>query len=220
MIYSNEAVALGAELRRMRSELNFTRSEAAHFFDFSVSSVAKFEAGGCYSGHRYDRAIRKAHGDLKVGIFPLPPQKNSTSVAPSHDTALGLYNRITADVAALYRLVKIPPAYTSEAERPSRQTVTERAAQAVTLQQEKKRIKSIHARNQHRAEQRPLIASLHAALRAATRLNNGTLYRTLLDKAIADCTEQQMYLAAYIELAEQMPVPDDSPLVTLPEESI
>lgn len=194
----------GSDLAAARNELKMSQTQLAAALDVSLATIKRHEKSS-----RLDVIVALAVESLlrraRPSNAPVSPEERAERKFREREHLRKLHEQAGLTMRGPGRPAK---------------PLLERAIGALDLQEEKRRIRGVRTRNRLRAEQRSLIASLHASLAMANRLNNGTMHRALLDKAIADCTEQQMYLTAYIELAEQMPVPDDSPLVTLPEESI
>lgn len=194
----------GSDLMAARNELKMSQTQLAAALDVSLATIKRHEKNS-----RLDVIVALAVETLlrraRPGNAPVSPEERAERKFREREHLRKLHEQAGLAVRGPGRPTK---------------PLLERAIHALDLQEEKRRVRGVRTRNRLRAEQRPLIAELHAALNMAARLNNGTMHRLLLDRATADCTEQQMYLAAYIDLAEHIPVPDDSPLIALPEESI
>lgn len=100
-----------------------------------------------------------------------------------------------------------------------RLTPTERARNAVIQRQETERLRAVAKRNERRDKERAQVADFQRALKRVHAEQPGS-YAATLEMCEHARRENALFVKAFLEASALGPLPDDSPLVTLPLEPL
>lgn len=209
------------EYREIRESFGGTNLKFAQALNLSYATVYKFEHDSLASA-----ALRLKYADrlrALAGAIAADSALQAPEITPDGDNeeALRLYNQITRAATALYRLAKtasVSAQRSSSARQAHAMSVEEIGRRQVAIADERKRVRGIQARNQARAEQRPMIALLVADLAAALNRSDAAAYHDILRNP-PQRKYALVFVDAFVAEAATRLVAADDPLVTLPDET-
>lgn len=192
----------GSDLFGARNALKLTQKELSAVLGCSLASLRRYETNA-----RLDNTIA-----LAVECLLRRAAQTSRGLSPEE--------RAERKFREKQRLIQLH----TEAGLPLRgagrppTSITVLAQRHLALRDAKAHIRAVEARNAERDRQRPIIASVHFALRGSSQRGDGVAYQHALQAAVDACREGDNLVEEYLNAAHDFVVPDDSPLVTLPLE--
>lgn len=209
------------EYRKIRESFGGTGVKFARALRLSTATVYKFDHDLPASAAlrvKYAERLRALAEAIATDAGLQAPEVDPMDAA--NDEALRHYNAITRAATALYRMAKTASvsATRSTSARRAHADATEIAQKQVAITEERKRLRGVLARNQARAEQRPILAALHQSLQAALIRNDAAAYHDILRNPPRR-RYALVFVDAFVEVASSRLIAADDPLVTLPDET-
>jgi len=192
----------GSDLAHARAELKLTQREMADHLGISWASLKRYEKApelGLLVALAAECLLRRvAPSNARVNARVTPEERAERKYRQQRRLA-----ELRAGDSLLAPL------------RP----VNEVAARTVALRAARQRLVAIENRNHARIDQRVRIARIHGNLKAALARGDSQAYNDIVASEENATKEHLTFVWNYITAAGTAPVPDDSPLISLPDET-
>lgn len=152
---------------------------------------------------REHMAKLKAEAKLKVKATSLPTLEQ-----------IEIHERLRAQRLELRKRIRAGMSHTR-----SEEEMREQELARLKRNEIRRHLKLVHRRNQAREDQRPLIASIHTALKGAFARGDSKIYHDIIRTNLSIIPPSDNFVCEYLDQASRLMLPDDSPFVTLPEET-